>query len=147
MGYRVAVVGATGNVGREMMNILAEREFPVDECFAIASRRSIGVDVSFGDKNLKCKDMETFDFSKVDFVLMAAGSEIAKTWAPKIGATGAIVIDNSSFWRYDQEVPLIVPEVNAHVIDGIYEAQHQAQHHCQSQLLNRANGRGAEAFA
>jgi aspartate-semialdehyde dehydrogenase len=117
MGYRVAVVGATGNVGREMMNILSEREFPVDVCHAIASRRSIGVDVSFGDKNLKCKDLETFDFSTVDFVFMSAGSEIAKTWATKIGATGAIVIDNSSFWRYDQEVPLIVPEVNAHVLE------------------------------
>ena len=117
MGYRVAVVGATGNVGREMMNILAEREFPVDECHAIASRRSIGLEVSFGDKILKCKDLETFDFSKVDFVLMSAGSEISKIWSPKIGAMGAIVIDNSSFWRYDSEVPLIVPEVNAHVLE------------------------------
>jgi aspartate-semialdehyde dehydrogenase len=117
MGYKIAVVGATGNVGREMLNILSEREFPVDECFAIASRRSVGLDVSFGDKNLKCKDLETFDFSKVDFVLMSAGSEISKIWSPKIGATGAIVIDNSSCWRYDQEVPLIVPEVNAHVLD------------------------------
>ncbi len=117
MGYRVAVVGATGNVGREMMNILAEREFPVDECYAIASRRSIGMEVSFGDKILKCKDLETFDFSTVDFVLMSAGSEISKIWSPKIGATGAIVIDNSSCWRYDSEVPLIVPEVNAHVLE------------------------------
>jgi aspartate-semialdehyde dehydrogenase len=117
MGYKVAVVGATGNVGREMMNILAEREFPVDECFAIASRRSIGAEVSFGDKILKCKDLETFDFSKVDFVLMSAGSEISKIWSPKIGAAGAIVIDNSSCWRYDSEVPLIVPEVNAHALE------------------------------
>ena len=117
MGYKVAVVGATGNVGREMMNILAEREFPVDECYAIASRRSIGMEVSFGDKILKCKDLETFDFSMVDFVLMSAGSEISKIWSPKIGATGAIVIDNSSCWRYDSEVPLIVPEVNAHVLE------------------------------
>ncbi len=117
MGYKVAVVGATGNVGREMLNILSEREFPVDECFAIASRRSIGMEVSFGDKILKCKDLEQFDFSKVDFVLMSAGSEISKVWSPKIGAMGPIVIDNSSCWRYDQEVPLIVPEVNAHVLE------------------------------
>ncbi len=117
MGYKVAVVGATGNVGREMLNILAEREFPVDECFAIASRRSMGLEVSFGEKTLKCKDLETFDFSKVDFVLMSAGSEISKIWSPKIGALGPIVIDNSSCWRYDSEVPLIVPEVNAHVLE------------------------------
>jgi aspartate-semialdehyde dehydrogenase len=117
MGYKVAVVGATGNVGREMLNILAEREFPADEVYAIASRRSIGMEVSFGDKILKCKDLETFDFSTVDFVLMSAGSEISKIWSPKIGAQGAIVIDNSSCWRYDSEVPLIVPEVNAHVLE------------------------------
>ncbi len=117
MGYKIAVVGATGNVGREMLAILAERQFPVDECFAIASRRSLGQEVSFGDKILKCKDLEQFDFSKVDFVLMSAGSEVSKIWSPKIGAMGAIVIDNSSCWRYDQEVPLIVPEVNAHVLE------------------------------
>jgi len=117
MGYKVAVVGATGNVGREMMNILHEREFPVDEIHAIASRRSLGAEVSFGDTVLKCKDLEQFDFSKVDFVLMSAGSEVSKIWSPKIGALGPIVIDNSSCWRYDAEVPLIVPEVNAHVLD------------------------------
>jgi len=117
MGYKVAVVGATGNVGREMMNILQERKFPADEVHAIASRRSIGAEVAYGDKILKCQDIERFDFSKVDFVLMSAGSEVSKTWSPKIGAMGAIVIDNSSCWRYDQNVPLIVPEVNAHVLD------------------------------
>ena len=116
MGYKVAVVGATGNVGREMLNILAEREFPVDECFAIASRKSMGVEVSFGNKTLKCKDLEQFDFSQVDFVLMSAGSAVSKEWSPKIGAMGPIVIDNSSCWRYDAEVPLIVPEVNAHAL-------------------------------
>lgn len=116
MGYKIAVVGATGNVGREMMNILAEREFPVDEVHAIASRRSMGVEVSFGDKTLKCKDLEQFDFSTVDFVLMSAGSEVSKIWSPKIGAMGPIVVDNSSCWRYDPEVPLIVPEVNANVL-------------------------------
>ena len=117
MGYKVAVVGATGNVGREMLNILEEREFPVDEVHAIASRRSLGVEVSFGDRVLKCKDLEQFDFSTVDFVLMSAGSEVSKAWSPKIGAAGAIVIDNSSCWRYDPEVPLIVPEVNAPALE------------------------------
>ena len=116
MGYKVAVVGATGNVGREMLNILAEREFPVDEVFAIASRRSMGVEVSFGDRILKCKDLEQFDFSKVDFCLMSAGSAVSKEWSPRIGATGCIVIDNSSCWRYEEDVPLVVPEVNAHVL-------------------------------
>ena len=116
MGYKVAVVGATGNVGREMLSILDERQFPVDECFAIASRKSMGVEVSFGDKTLKCQDLEQFDFSKVDFCLMSAGSAVSKDWSPKIGATGCIVIDNSSCWRYDPEVPLIVPEVNANVL-------------------------------
>ena len=116
MGYKVAVVGATGNVGREMLSILEERQFPVDECHAIASRKSMGVEVSFGDRTLKCKDLEQFDFSKVDFCLMSAGSGVSKDWSPKIGATGCIVIDNSSCWRYDAEVPLIVPEVNAHVL-------------------------------
>ena len=117
MGFKVAVVGATGNVGREMLNILAERTFPADEVYAIASRRSIGVEVSYGDRTLKCHDLEQFDFSKVDFCLMSAGSSVAKEWAPKIAAAGAIVIDNSSCWRYDPEVPLIVPEVNAHVLE------------------------------
>ncbi|MCB1478436.1 MAG: aspartate-semialdehyde dehydrogenase [Rhodobiaceae bacterium] len=117
MGYKVAVVGATGNVGREMLNILAEREFPADEVFAIASRRSQGVEVSFGDHTLKCKDIEQFDFTGVDFALMSAGSGVSKEWGPKIAKTGAIVIDNSSFFRYDSDVPLIVPEVNAHVLE------------------------------
>jgi aspartate-semialdehyde dehydrogenase len=117
MGYKVAVVGATGNVGREMLNILAERQFPVDEAFAIASRRSMGTEVSFGDKTLRCRDLEQFDFSKVDFCLMSAGSAVSKEWSTKIGATGCIVIDNSSCWRYDQDVPLVVPEVNAHVLE------------------------------
>ena len=113
MGYKVAVVGATGNVGREMLAILAERTFPADEVVALASRRSVGVEVSFGDKTLKIKALEHLDFSDVDICLMSAGSEVAKVWAPKIAAAGAVVIDNSSCWRYDADVPLIVPEVNA----------------------------------
>ena len=116
MGYKVAVVGATGNVGREMLAILEERQFPVDEVHAIASRKSMGVEVSFGDRTLKCQDLEQFDFSKVDFCLMSAGSAVSKEWSPKIGATGCIVIDNSSCWRYDPEVPLIVPDVNANAL-------------------------------
>ncbi len=116
MGYKIAVIGATGNVGREMMNVLAEREFPVDEVFAVASRRSLGTEVSFGDKTLKCHDLEQFDFSKCDFALMSAGGSVSKEWSPKIGATGCLVIDNSSAFRYDIDVPLIVPEVNGDVL-------------------------------
>jgi len=118
MGYKVEVVGATGNVGREMMNVLSERNFPADEVFAIASRRSIGTEVSYGDKTLKCQDLEQFDFAKADFCLMSAGSAVSKEWSPRIGAKGCVVIDNSSCWRYDQDVPLIVPEVNAEAIAG-----------------------------
>lgn len=118
MGYRVAVVGATGNVGREMLSILAERGFPADEVIAIASSRSVGREVTFGDKTLKCKDLQHFDFTGVDFAFMSAGGTISEKWAPKIGAQGCIVIDNSSAWRYHQDVPLIVPEVNAHVLDS-----------------------------
>ena len=112
MGYRVAVVGATGNVGREMLNILEEVNFPVDKMHAIASRKSIGVEVSFGEKIIKCEDVEQFDFSTVDVVLMSVSGSFSKTWAEKIGAAGPIVIDNSSAWRMDPDVPLIVPEVN-----------------------------------
>ncbi len=118
MGYKIAVVGATGNVGREMLNILAEREFPADEVYALASRKSVGMEVSFGDKILKCKDLDTFDFSGIDFCIMSAGSSVSKAWSPKIGAMGCMVIDNSSFWRYDSEVPLIVPEVNAGALEA-----------------------------
>ncbi len=118
MRYKIAFVGATGNVGHEMLNILAEREFPADEVFAIASRRSIGREVSYGDTVLKCHDLEQFDFSKIDLCLMSAGSTVSKTWSPKIGATGAMVVDNSACWRYDAEVPLIVPEVNAHALEA-----------------------------
>ena len=116
-GYKIAVVGATGNVGREIMNILEEREFPADEVVALASRRSIGTEVSYGDKHLKCQDLATFDFTGFDFCLMSAGSGPSKEYSPKIGAKGCIVIDNSSAWRYDQDVPLVVPEVNAQVLE------------------------------
>ena len=118
MGYRVAVVGATGNVGREMLNVLDERKFPVDELIPLASSRSIGLEMSFGDRRVKVRDLETFDFSGVDFALMSAGSGPARDWAPRIGATGALVIDNSSYWRYHADVPLVGPEVNGHVLDA-----------------------------
>ncbi|MCJ8140691.1 aspartate-semialdehyde dehydrogenase [Falsirhodobacter halotolerans] len=118
MGYRVVVAGATGNVGREMLNILAEREFPIDEIVALASRKSIGTEVSFGEKTLKTKDLDTFDFTGWDMALFAVGSDATKTYAPKAAAAGCVVIDNSSLYRYDPAVPLVVPEVNAEAVDG-----------------------------
>ncbi len=118
MGYKVVVAGATGNVGREMLNILAEREFPVDEIAALASRKSLGTEISFGDKTVKTKDLDTFDFAGWDIALFAVGSEATKIYAPKAAAAGCIVIDNSSLYRYDPAVPLIVPEVNADAIMG-----------------------------
>ncbi|HBH42169.1 MAG TPA: aspartate-semialdehyde dehydrogenase, partial [Rhizobiales bacterium] len=126
---------ATGNVGREMLNILAEREFPADEVFAIASRRSMGREVSFGDGRLKCQDLEQFDFRGVDFALMSAGSAVAKEWAPKIGAQGCVVIDNSSCWRMDPDVPLIVPEVNADAVVGFTKKNIVANPNCSTAQL------------
>src|SRR6476659_9938467 len=116
MGFKVAVVGATGNVGREMLNILAEREFPADEVVALASRKSIGQEAAYGDRTLKVKALEHYDFSDVDICLMSAGSGVSKEWSPKIAAKGAVVIDNSSCWRDGADVPLVVPEVNADAI-------------------------------
>jgi aspartate-semialdehyde dehydrogenase len=118
MGYKVAVVGATGVVGHEMLNILAERDFPADEVTALASRRSQGVEVSYGDATLKVKALESYDFSDTDICLMSAGGTVSKEWSPKIAAAGAVVIDNSSAWRYDADVPLVVPEVNADAVAG-----------------------------
>ncbi len=119
MGYRVAVVGATGNVGREMLTILEELNFPVDKMHALASRKSKGMDVAWGDKTIKCEDMEAFDFSTVDVVLMSAGGAVSKEWSEKIGKAGPIVIDNSSVFRMDDDVPLIVPEVNPDAVKDI----------------------------
>jgi aspartate-semialdehyde dehydrogenase len=116
MGFNVAVVGATGSVGREMLSILDERAFPADQVVALASSRSVGTEVSFGDRVLKVKALEHHDFSKTDICLMSAGSAVSKDWSPRIGAQGCLVIDNSSCWRYDERVPLVVPEVNAHVL-------------------------------
>ena len=119
MSYKVAVVGATGNVGREMLNVLSERAFPASEVVAIASTASVGREVSFGDSTLKIKALDYFDFKGTDICLMSAGARVSKEWSPKIAAAGAIVIDNSSQWRMDREVPLVVPEVNADALDGI----------------------------
>ncbi len=118
MGYKVVVVGATGNVGREMLNILAERAFPVDEIAVLASRKSLGTEVTFGDKTLTTQDLDTFDFAGWDMALFAVGSDATKTYAPKAAKAGCVVIDNSSLYRYDPDVPLIVPEVNADAIHG-----------------------------
>ncbi|MDV7144054.1 aspartate-semialdehyde dehydrogenase [Tropicimonas sp. TH_r6] len=116
MGYRVVVAGATGNVGREMLNILAERQFPVDEIAALASRKSLGTEVSFGDTTLKTQDLDTFDFEGWDMALFAVGSTATKTYAPKAAAAGCVVIDNSSLYRYEPDIPLIVPECNPDAI-------------------------------
>jgi aspartate-semialdehyde dehydrogenase len=130
MGYKIAVVGATGNVGREMFEILAERGFPADEVAALASRRSIGVDISYGNRTLKAKALEHFDFSDTDICLMSAGSAVSKEWSPKIAAQGCVVIDNSSCWRYDPDVPLIVPEVNADAVEGFSKKNIVANPNC-----------------
>src|SRR3954468_11755738 len=135
MGYKVAVVGATGNVGREMLNILDERKFPADEVVALASRRSMGVEVSYGDRTLKVKALEHYDFSDTDICLMSAGGAVSKEWSPKIAAQGAIVIDNSSAWRYDSDVPLIVPEVNADAVVGFSKRNIIANPNCSTAQL------------
>src|SRR5215203_1650250 len=135
MGYKVAVVGATGNVGREMLDILAERRFPADEVVALASRRSMGVEVSYGDKILKAKALEHYDFSDVDICLRSAGGTVSKEWSPKIAAAGAVVIDNSSAWRYDPDVPLVVPEVNADAVAGFRKKGIIANPNCSTAQL------------
>lgn len=118
MGYRIVVAGATGNVGREMLNILDERQFPADEVVALASRKSLGTEVSFGDKTLKTLDLDTFDFTGYDIAFFAVGSDATKKYAPIAAKAGCVVIDNSSLYRYDPDVPLVVPEVNPEAVDG-----------------------------
>jgi len=135
MGYKVAVAGATGNVGREMLSILAERAFPADEVVALASRKSQGTECSFGDKTLKVKALDTYDFSDVDICLMSAGGSVSKEWSPKIAAQGAVVIDNSSAWRMDPDVPLIVPEVNADAAAGFRKKGIIANPNCSTAQL------------
>ncbi len=135
MGYRVAVVGATGMVGREMLNILAEREFPADEVIALASSRSVGVEASYGDLTLKIKSLDSFDFKGVDIALMAAGGDVAATWAPRIAEAGAVVIDNSSKFRMEPDVPLIVPEVNPEALAGYEKRRIIANPNCSTAQL------------
>ena len=135
MGFKVACVGATGNVGREMLNILDERAFPADEVVALASRRSLGTEVSYGDRTLKVIALENYDFSDVDICLMSAGGDVSKEWSPKIAAQGAVVIDNSSAWRMDPDVPLIVPEVNAAAAAGFTKKGIIANPNCSTAQL------------
>ncbi|MDF2116495.1 aspartate-semialdehyde dehydrogenase [Roseiarcaceae bacterium H3SJ34-1] len=135
MGFKVAVVGATGNVGREMLNILEERRFPADEVVALASSRSIGAEVSYGDKTLKCRHLDTYDFRDTDLCLMSAGGSVSKEWSPKIGAQGCVVIDNSSAWRYDSDIPLIVPEVNGDALVGFRKRNIIANPNCSTAQL------------
>ena len=135
MGYKVAVVGATGQVGREMLNILAERQFPADEVIALASPKSIGREVSFGDRTLKCRDLAEFDFTGTDIALFSAGGSIARDHAPRAAAAGAVVIDNSSHFRMDPDVPLIVPEVNADAVAGYTRKNIIANPNCSTAQL------------
>ncbi len=137
MGYRIAVVGATGNVGREILNILAERQFPADEVAAVASPRSTGDIIDFGDsgRELKVQNIEHFDFAGWDIALFAAGSEASKTYAPIAAGAGCTVIDNSSLYRMDPDVPLIVPEVNAHAIAGYTRKNIIANPNCSTAQL------------
>ncbi len=135
MGYKVAIVGATGNVGHELLEILAERGFPADEVVALASRKSQGKEISFGDKTLKAQTLDHYDFSDTDICLMSAGGTLSKEWAPKIAAQGCVVIDNSSAWRYDSDVPLIVPEVNADAITGFRKKNIIANPNCSTAQL------------
>ena len=133
--FKIAVAGATGNVGREMLDILAERNFPASEVVALASSRSVGTEVSFGDRKLTVRNLENHDFSDTDICLMSAGGEVSKKFSPKIGAQGCVVIDNSSAWRYDADVPLIVPEVNPDAIEGFRRKNIIANPNCSTAQL------------
>ena len=135
MGFKIAVAGATGNVGREMLNILEERGFPADEIVPLASRRSVGSEVSYGDATLKVRALESYDFSDTDLCLMSAGGSVSKEWSPKIGKQGCVVIDNSSAWRYDADVPLVVPEVNPDAVDGFTKKNIIANPNCSTAQL------------
>ena len=130
MSYKVAVVGATGNVGREILNILHERQFPYSDIVALASRRSVGSEVTFGDTTIKCKCLDDYDFKDTDIALMSAGGAISKEWAEKIAKTGCVVIDNSSYFRMDPDVPLIVPEVNPGALGGYIKKNIIANPNC-----------------
>ncbi|MCO6188032.1 aspartate-semialdehyde dehydrogenase [Rhizobium sp. L1K21] len=135
MGFKVAIAGATGNVGREMLNILEERNFPADEIVPLASSRSVGTEVSYGDRTLRVSNLENYDFSDTDICLMSAGGSVSQKFSPKIGKQGCVVIDNSSAWRYDSEVPLIVPEVNPDAISGFTKKNIIANPNCSTAQL------------
>jgi aspartate-semialdehyde dehydrogenase len=135
MGFKIAIAGATGNVGREMLNILAERAFPASEIVPLASRRSLGQEVSYGDRTLKVRTLDDYDFHGTDICLMSAGGEVSKQWSPRIGQQGCVVIDNSSAWRYDADVPLIVPEVNPDAISGFTRKNIIANPNCSTAQL------------
>ncbi|HUC60436.1 MAG TPA: aspartate-semialdehyde dehydrogenase [Alphaproteobacteria bacterium] len=136
MGYRVAVVGATGNVGREMLQILADRDFPADEVIALASERSVGHEVSFGERaTLKVRDLATFDFKGTDIVLSSPGAKVSAVHTPRAAKAGAVVIDNTSYFRMDPDVPLVVPEVNAQAIAGYSKRNIIANPNCSTMQL------------
>jgi aspartate-semialdehyde dehydrogenase len=131
MGFKVAVVGATGNVGRELLQVLAERKFDADEVVALASARSVGTEVSYGEDDiLKVANLDTFDFHGTDFVLSSAGAKISAEFAPRAARAGAIIIDNTSHFRMDPDVPLVVPEVNAHALSGYRKRNIVANPNC-----------------
>ena len=135
MGFKIAIAGATGNVGREMLNILEERGFPASEIVPLASRRSIGSEVSYGDRTLKVQALENHDFSDTDICLMSAGGSVSKEYSPRIAARGCVVIDNSSAWRTDPDVPLIVPEVNPDAIEEFRRKNIIANPNCSTAQL------------
>lgn len=136
MGLKVAVIGATGNVGREMLNILHEREFPADEIVALASNRSRGKEISFGeDRVITAQALDDFDFSTTDIALFSAGSSVAREWAPRIAETGCVVIDNSSYFRMEPDIPLVVPEVNADALAGYEKRRIIANPNCSTAQL------------
>ncbi len=135
MSFKVAVVGATGNVGREILNILEERQFPVSEVVPLASRRSVGKEVAYGDKRIKIRALEDYDFSGTDIALFSAGSPISEQFAPIAARAGCVVIDNSSQFRMDPDVPLIVPEVNADAVSGYSRKNIIANPNCSTAQL------------
>ena len=130
MGYKIAVVGATGNVGREMLNVIDERQFPADEVVALASTRSIGKKAAFGNKTLDVQALDRYDFKGTDIALFSTGSDVSREWAPKVAAAGCVVIDNSSHFRMDPRVPLVVPEVNADAVAGFAKKNIIANPNC-----------------
>jgi aspartate-semialdehyde dehydrogenase len=136
MGYKVAIVGATGNVGREILNIMAERRFAADEVIALASDKSEGVEIDFGDKGpLSARKLEGFDFAGTDIAFFAAGSEISKKYVPQAARAGAVAIDNSSLFRMDKDVPLVVPEVNGKALKDYSKKNIIANPNCSTAQL------------